>query len=241
MLQDHVVLCGYGRVGSTIGTALETFGIPYLVIEIDPDIIKALRSRRLACIFGDATHLKILEQAGTRRANLAIITLPEPGQAKLAVRNVRHINPSAPILARAHASLDREALVQAGASEVVQPELEASATMIRHALGCLRLSEDRTVAYLERFREAMEVLQARPSISPVPFPEVSEVTLGDSSLVHRSLRDSQIRERFGITVVAITRSSGEILVNPLPETVLQPGDKLRVFGLPEQIKVFAAA
>src|SRR5690348_16027104 len=113
--------------------------------------------------------------------------------------------------------------------------------MIRHVLGWLRLSKDRTAAYLERFREAMEVLQARPSVSPVPFPEVSEVTLGDSSLVHRSLRDSQIRERFGITVVAITRSSGEILVNPLPETVLQPGDKLRVFGLPEQIKVFAAA
>jgi len=144
-----------------------------------------------------------------------------------------------PILAGAHRATDREALLNAGANEVIQPEVEASAVMLRNALGHLRLSEDQAAAYLERFREVMESLQIRPFISPVPFPEIQELTLDDSILKGQSLRDAQIRERFGVTVVAIIRASGEVLINPSPETILQQGDKLRIFGLIEQIKNFA--
>jgi CPA2 family monovalent cation:H+ antiporter-2 len=240
-LRDHVIICGYGRIGSAIGTALETFGIPFFIIENDPDTVKALSSRGLACIFGDPAHPHILEEAGLRKANLVVITLPEHGQAQLAVSNIRRLNPEVPILARAHRSSDREALLQAGANEVIQPELEASAVMLRGALGYLRLSEDQTAAYLERFREAMEALHVQPSITPMPFPEIRELTLADSSLSGQSLRDARIRERFGVTVVAVVRPSGEVVVNPQPETVLHNGDRLRVFGLSEQIETFSAA
>lgn len=238
--QEHVVICGYGRIGSAIGTALETFGIPFFIVENDPDTVKALSSRGMASIFGDPAHIHILEKAGVRKANLVVITLPELGQSQLAVSNARRLNPEVPILARAHRAADRESLLNAGATEVIQPEVEAAAVMLRKALGHLRLSEDQKAAYLERFREVMESLQIRPFISPVPFPEIQEMTLDESILNGQSLRDAQIRERFGVTVVAIIRSSGEVLVNPLPETILQQGDKLRVFGLIEQIKAFAA-
>jgi voltage-gated potassium channel len=69
---------------------------------------------------------------------------------------------------------------------------------------------------------------------------VRELPLGDAPPGRRTLRDTRIRERFGITVVAIRRATGELLVNPSPETVLLPGDRVRVFGLPEQIQAFAA-
>jgi len=51
---EHVVLCGFGRVGSAVGEAMETFNIPFVVIERDPDIVRGLRSRHVSCLFGDA-------------------------------------------------------------------------------------------------------------------------------------------------------------------------------------------
>jgi CPA2 family monovalent cation:H+ antiporter-2 len=97
---EHVVLCGFGRVGSAVGEALETFGIRFVVIERDPDIVRGLRSRGVPCLFGDAAQPRILEEAGSGRASLVVVALPEMDRAQLAVRGVRGLNPRVPILAR---------------------------------------------------------------------------------------------------------------------------------------------
>lgn len=239
-LTGHVVLCGYGRVGSAIGAALDTFDVQHVVVEIDPDIITALRARNVRSVFGDPAHFGILQHAGTERAALVIVTLPDAERAQLTIQNARQLNPNAPILARAHRRADHEMLLAAGATEIIQPELEASATLIRHAMSYLRLPDEQTRAYLRGFREAMDTLQSRPSISLAPFPEMREVALCDSPLVGRSVRDVRIRELFGVTVIVIERASGETLINPSPDTILMSGDKLRVFGLAEGIDALAA-
>jgi CPA2 family monovalent cation:H+ antiporter-2 len=101
-LRDHVVICGFGRVGSAIGEALATFRMPYVAIETDPEIVKGLRTRGVACMFGDAAGLGTLEAAGTRRAVLVIVALPEIESAYAAVRSARALNGTVRILARAH-------------------------------------------------------------------------------------------------------------------------------------------
>ena len=146
-LRKHVVLCGFGRVGSAIGEALQTFAVPYAVIERDPDIVKSLRARGVPCLFGDASGRGTLEAAGAREAALAIVALPEIERARLVVRHVREVNDRVPILARAHTSADGEGLARAGASEVIHPEREAAATLIRHALKRLDLPQERVLAY----------------------------------------------------------------------------------------------
>jgi CPA2 family monovalent cation:H+ antiporter-2 len=110
-LWNHVVLCGFGRVGSSIGTALETFGVQYAVIDIDPDIHGALRTRGLHSIFGEASHPHILSQAAAQRASLVIVTLPDPDRSRMAIMNVRRMNPAVPIIARAHRRADHEILI----------------------------------------------------------------------------------------------------------------------------------
>jgi monovalent cation:H+ antiporter-2, CPA2 family len=237
-LEKHVVLCGFGRVGSEIGTALDTFHVPYVVIEVDPDIVETLRTRGIFCLFGDATHERILQEANIQSASLVIRTLPEGNKSQLVIREIRRQNPTVPILARAHTRSDHEALLQAGASEIIQPELEASATMIRHALDYLKLPTDQTCAYLERFREALGAAQAVRSVPQAPLPDVYEIEVDGSALVDQSLREARIRERFGITVVAVRRGSGELLVNPAAHTVIKAGDTIRVFGLRDQIANF---
>ena len=233
-LAQHVVLCGFGRVGSAIGEALETFGIPFAVIERDPGLIRELRSRHIRCLFGDAGNRHVLLHAGAASATLVIVALPEIRPAERAVRAVRRLNPDVPLLARAHGRLEAETLRRLGASEIIQPEVEASATLIRHALAVLGLPKERAIAYLERFRGAILTGRADDAAEPTALPHVDEVTLGHGALADQSLRDAKIRERFGVTVVAVIRPDG-VVFDPGPETILRPGDVLRVFGLDAQI------
>jgi CPA2 family monovalent cation:H+ antiporter-2 len=197
-----------------------------------------LRARGIPCVFGDAAHRDLLARAGVARSPLVIVALPEIERARLAVAAVRAVRADVPVLARAHGRAEAEALRAKGATEVIQPELEASATLIRHALATLGQPKERTIAYLERYRSAMERADAGSAGVPA-LPDVRELVLRPGSITDRSLRDARIRERFGVTVVAVQRLDG-LVMNPPPETTLRAGDVVRVFGLPEQIEAFAA-
>jgi monovalent cation:H+ antiporter-2, CPA2 family len=235
----HVLLCGFGRVGSAIGEALETFGIPFEVVERDPDVIQELRRRNVPCLFGDAGNRRVLRHAGAESATLVIVGLPQIRPAERAVRAIRALNRDVPLLARAHGRSEAETLRRLGATDVIQPELEASATLIRHALAALGLPKDIALDYLERFRGAMLTGRVDDAAAPSALPVVHEVRLGRGPLADQSLREARIRERFGVTVVAITRHDG-VIFNPAPETILRAGDVVRVFGLDAQIATFTA-
>jgi CPA2 family monovalent cation:H+ antiporter-2 len=235
VLEGHVVLCGFGRVGSAIGEALETFGIPYVVIETDPDIVKSLRARNVPAVFGDAAQRVILAAAQADQAALVILAIPENDRARQAVRRIRALNPTVQILARVHDLAWRARLMEAGAAEVIQPEEEAASTLIRHALERLSLPRERVLAYLNRFRGAMERARAEAEEADPGLPQLREVSLRGGNLVGQSLGEARMRERFGVTVVAVTRVTGEEIADPTAETVLRRGDRLRLFGLPRQI------
>jgi monovalent cation:H+ antiporter-2, CPA2 family len=234
-LDGHVLLCGFGRVGSAIGEALETFAIPYVVIETDPDIVKSLRARRVPAVFGDAAQRVILAAAQVERASLVILAIPENDRARQAVRRIRTSNPTVQILARVHDLAWRARLMDAGAAEVIQPEEEAASTLIRHALERLSLPRERVLAYLNRFRGGMERAKAEAEEASSGLPQLREVSLRGGDLVGQSLGEARMRERFGVTVVAVTRVTGEEIADPTAETVLRRGDRVRLFGLPQQI------
>ena len=147
------IICGFGRVGSAVGAALESFGLSYAVIERDPDIIGMLRSRNITAVYGDASHAELLVRAGAARASVVIMALPEIEPGRLAVQRLRRINATVPILARAHGRKEAEYLMAVGASEVIQPEIEAAGTVIRHVLELLGLPKEPVLDYLEGFRE----------------------------------------------------------------------------------------
>ena len=74
------------------------------------------------------------------------------------------------------------------------------------------------------------------------LPELREVELAATAeLADQSLREARVRERFGVLILAIRRADGTSVVNPSPESLLRPGDRLRVFGLPAQLAAFEAA
>jgi CPA2 family monovalent cation:H+ antiporter-2 len=238
-LRGHVVLGGFGRVGSAVGEALETFRLPYVAVEMDPDIVRDLRSRGIPCIFGDVGQRRILEAAGVARAVLVVIAVPEDDRASLAVRYVRQLNATVPILARAHHREANETLRRAGATEVIHPELEAGLTLIRRGLAGLAPRQS-LIAYLKVFRHAVAGAPEQARLARQGFPVVREIILGGDGLADQSLREARLRERFGVTVVRISRPDGDTVHAPDGETLLRPGDRLWVFGLPAQVEALLA-
>src|SRR5882762_3582466 len=204
-LEGHVVLCGYGRVGSAIGEALETFGVRYVAVETDPDIVKGLRARGVPSLFGDAARGPVLDAAGGARAALVVLALPETERTRLAVRELRRVRPALPVLVRAHHAADRNLLIDAGATEVIQPELEAAATLLRHSLERLAVPRAQILAYLERLRAAADTALLLEPLGRADLPFARDVTLGAGPAAGRSLRDLRLRERIGVVVLTVTR------------------------------------
>jgi CPA2 family monovalent cation:H+ antiporter-2 len=145
----HVVLCGFGRMGSTVGLALDHFELPYTVIERDPENVRQLRRRGISCVYGDASQTELLRAAGAQRAALVIVALPLIHEAALTLRRLRELNESIPLLARAHGFREAEDLKDVGATEVILPEVEGAHTLIRHAFQALNISKPSILEYLK--------------------------------------------------------------------------------------------
>ena len=145
----HVVLCGFGRMGSAVGLALDHFQLPYTVIERDPDIVRQLRRRGISCVYGDASQTELLKAAGAQHAALVIVALPVIHETSLTVRRFRGLNEKIPLLARAHGFREAEDLKAVGATEVILPEVEGAHTLIRHAFQALKISKSSILDYLK--------------------------------------------------------------------------------------------
>jgi CPA2 family monovalent cation:H+ antiporter-2 len=152
-LAGHVLLCGHTEVGQMTAKALEQFGIRYAVIDLDPDEIRSLRKRGVPCVFGDAAQARILEHAHLESASAVVIALVQPSRAEAILRQIRKMSPGIPVLAQAHRQRDYTFLLDAGATIVVQPEMEAAATLVREALGLLKQPEQKTSAYVATLRK----------------------------------------------------------------------------------------
>ena len=129
-LRDHVVLIGYGRVGSLVGTALRDRGIPFLVIEDVDKRVKDLREQGVEVLAGNATRADVLAAANLAQARQLILAIPNVFEAGVVVQVARGINPALDIIARAHADAEVDHLTGHGATTVIMGEREIARAMI---------------------------------------------------------------------------------------------------------------
>jgi CPA2 family monovalent cation:H+ antiporter-2 len=235
----RVVIVGYGRVGSAVGEALETFGVPFAVVDFNPAVVQDLRRRVIPAVLGDAANDHALRAAGAAAARLVILAVPDSVKAGLALARLLQINPSLSVLARGHTADDRERLLTAGATEVILPEVEAGMTLVDHALHRVDVPPTDVRVYLRQLREAERPGGRAVEVSvPAGFPRLAVVEISEGPLAHQSLRRARVRERTGVTVCGVERHGEDPYWNPPPDAVLAPGDRVTIFGLPQQIERF---
>ena len=136
-LGDHVVIAGYGRVGSFVARLLARLNQPFVVVDPNPARADEARDSGYPVVYGDAGAEPVLEAAGVRRARLVIVTVPDPVGARLVVERARSINPIVHVVARTTTVEQLGELGRLGVYEAVHPESEAGLELGRQALSHL--------------------------------------------------------------------------------------------------------
>jgi CPA2 family monovalent cation:H+ antiporter-2 len=132
--KERVVIAGYGRIGQNVAQGLQDAGVPFIVIEIDPERIAELRHSGKPRIYGDASNAHVLSQAGLNRAKTLVVTFPDPLAVVNTVKTALEINPGLNIVVRVHRTREAELLKGMGITELVSPEYEASLEFLKRTL-----------------------------------------------------------------------------------------------------------
>ncbi len=243
-LVEHVVIIGYGRVGKHHWEILHSLDVPTLVVESDVSLIDILAEKDIPTLYGDASNSEVLTHAHLERARAMVVTVPDDTAAEMIVGAAKAINPKLPVISRASTEDGVHHLAMLGADEVIHTELEGGLEMIHHTLLTLgyplrqvheyteSVRRDRyniQINSLDEHRSMHDLLVATESI------EIAWVKLDEASpLVGRSLRESNIREHTGASVVAMIRDH-ELIPNPKSSTIFNQGDNIGLIGEQDQI------
>lgn len=248
-LSDHLVIVGYGVNGRNLARAARVAGIPYVVLELNPELVRKARQSGETILVADAVHAAVLERAGVERARILVAAISDPAGTRRITALARRLNPGILILARTRYVEEMHPLYAAGADEVIPEEFETSVELAARVLRSYlipRYEVDQFIAELraggyEMFRRLAAEVQSSEAIRlHFPDSEVATVRVSDQSvLAGLSLRETALRSEYGVTLLAILRE-GKTVTNPSADTVLHCGDRLIVFGGPKEVANAAA-
>lgn len=219
-LDKHVIVAGFGRVGSHTWGALRSEDVPVSVIEWDPDAAQRARDAGALVVEGDATRNEALDLAGISQARALIACVRQDSDNLVIVLSAKSRRTDLPVIARANEVEAQEKLRLAGADRVVSPQL----------VGAHRLAALAAEPRLDEFVDV--ILHGKLMELRIEGFEVGERSLLSGQL----LRDTDIRGLSGAQVLALESPSGDIVFNPGPEAMIQPGHTLIAIGSSEQVE-----
>ena len=243
-LSDHVVIAGGGRVGRNVARVLMRLNYPFVLIEFDSHRVEQAQGEGWPVIYGDASHEVVLEAAEIESARLCLVTTPSIDVTAMVVRQIRQMNSSVHIVARAAGEDQLAELHDQGVYEVVLPEFEAGLEVTRQALLHLNVPTEEIQRFNDEVRrelyrpmfelgEAHEHLVAIKDASRLLSLHWIELREG-SALIGATLQECQIRAVTGATVVGIIRE-GQLNSNPGPHEVFEVDDRIAVIGSAEEL------
>ena len=218
-LNNHFVLCGYGRVGEAIASTLKQQKADFVVIDHSMNSYTRAMQQDCLSILDDATNHAVLKRAGIEKARSLITAFGDDAYNTYAVLTAREINPRLTIIGRANNDDAARRLKQAGATHIILPEVIGGMQMARLA------TRPTTVQFIET------VLLGKEGEFVV-----EEVYIGENStLIWASIKD--IEERFtGVRILAIREKDGDIVINPSLDPGVEAGGSLTAFGTMDQLQ-----
>ena len=151
-MKNHVVICGYGRIGSYIGRSLMMADIPYVAIDYNIFIVEKAKKKGANIIYGDPTDIDILDYAQVDEASIIILAVPERSAQESIVFNARKLNRDIFVISRVHRQFDQVRMKDIGANLVVQPEFEASLSIIKKIYLWHKLDKEDIINKIRRLK-----------------------------------------------------------------------------------------
>jgi voltage-gated potassium channel len=224
-LTNHFIICGYGRIGSVIAEEFRRQKVPFVVIDRDSDRVHDVIAGGGFAVEADASRDNVLQGVGIDRARGLIAAVGSEAENVYTVLTARGLNPDLYIIARSESPDVEAKLRRAGADRVLSPYQLGGVQMAATALRPAVVEFMRLATSSEHLELAAEQVAVAPG----------------SPFVGRAIKDANLRQDFGVIVVAIQRAAGHMEFNPPPEALIAAGDQLVVLGHTGQLRALEAA
>ncbi|MBL7924778.1 MAG: potassium channel protein [Bacteroidia bacterium] len=220
-IEDHIIVCGYGRNGKQACEQLASHNHPFVVIENGEKGLTELREyENFLFIEGDATRDEILLEAGIEKARALITTLPNDAANVFVVLTARELNPTMKIISRASEDSSEGKLRRAGANNVIMPDKIGGTHM----------------ATLVTRPDVLEFIDHITGRINIRLEEIRCNNLKES-YKGKTIRELEIRNKTGANIIGFKTSEGEYIINPNPDTIMKPDSKLFVLGTVEEVDI----
>jgi len=222
-LNQHVIICGFGRNGQQAAQTLKYHSLPFVVVEKNEHLIEneILESTDLVYLVGDATDDDVLRKAGIEKARALITTLPMDSDNVFIVLSARALNPNIQIISRASESNTSPKLKKAGANSVIMPDKIGGTHMA-------------TLVSKPDVIEFIDFLSGEEGES-IHMESVNYEQLPDE-VKNRSLREIMRWKKTGVNCIGIKNSDGKFIINPPDDTIIEKEMKVIVLGTRQQIE-----
>ncbi|HLA28072.1 MAG TPA: NAD-binding protein [Syntrophales bacterium] len=221
-MNNHYIICGCGRIGNLICRELAGEKVDFVVIDNNPEAIQKIEEEGFVYHRGDATHEKTLLAAGIKKAKGIVCVLSSDAENLYVILTARELNPDIFILSRSEGEESEQRLLRAGANRVESPYMMGG---MRMAMAILRPA----------MLDFVEITTMRQSLEL----RMDEISMCEgSNYIGKSLEDSNIRQKFGLIVVAVKKESGKMIFNPMAKYVIENNDKLIALGEADNINQF---
>ncbi len=217
-IRDHVIICGYGRMGQEVASCMAREDVPLLVIDQQAQRTAQAMEHGFYGITGDASLDDVLRKAGVERARSLVAVLGTDADNVYVVLSAKALAPRIQMIARAESQEAASKLRRAGANDVVSPFIAGGRALASKALYPEAVSFMEVLAGTKYQIERIQLTTSQEKFSRLPGQSLAEIQLGTRS---------------GVLVLAISSSLG-VQVNPGGNAVLHPGDQLILLGSPRQ-------
>jgi CPA2 family monovalent cation:H+ antiporter-2 len=234
-LESHVVIAGYGLNGQNLARVLKETGIPFIILDLDPEIVAAAAAAGERVLFGDVSSTVILRQAAVERAKVLAFAISDPTSTRRGVRIVRQINPRVFIIVRTRYAKEIDDLYALGADAVIPEEFETSIEIFSRTLEEYHVPKNVIDAQTkllrsERYGWLRDSAGARPSMEKI----ADLLTAGTAETFYvgrgcgaagQTLKEIDLRAATGATVIAVVRGE-ESFPAPAADFRIEEGDTL---------------
>jgi voltage-gated potassium channel len=224
-LQSHYIICGCGRIGYQIARELSEEKVPFVVVERDPEILQKLEDDGFIYFRGNATEDKVLISAGIKRAKGLVCVLPTDAENLYVILSAKELNPDIYILSRSEEASSEARLLRAGADRVISP----------YTLGGMRMA----MAILRpAMLDFIEITTRRQSLE---LRMEEQAILEGSLFIGKTLEQSEIKQKYGLIIIAVKKKSGKMIFNPHEDYVIEKNDKMIAIGVDDNVTKFTRA
>ncbi|PWR75730.1 cation:proton antiporter [Methanospirillum stamsii] len=243
-LNNHIIIVGYGLNGKNVARSAEIAGVPYQIIEMNPDTVREERKLGRPIMFGDAAQSEVLKKAGIAKARVVVIVVNDPFSTQQIVQTVRMMSPGIHIIVRTRYMGEVATLMELGADEVIPEEFETAVEIFTRILYTYLIPtneiehlvrEIRSGGY-EMFRSINTPIYSFDNLKVlVPDIEIRTIRISDDSPYSGiPLKKTMIRSNYQVSIVAIRRGH-QMIVSPGGDEIICTGDLVMVLGRPEDI------